>query len=521
MRRTSTIAVAIVAGIAVALVVRSQRAARDREAALLDAIVSADPAARRSAWEEIPEGSDRAWRTRILDRVAAAAPEAMADAGRAFLDRDWLPEPAATRIALATASAEAGDPEPLLAWFEADWTGDPGALRRWSEGIAVVAGRDPPNTIEVTDRLLDRLFDSPTPAQLEAIEDWRSEEDALRSRRTDRAIDLALGLHGRVPRRIDDEATAMQAVLAGADPGDSTDLVPAWLLATRSDAGSRATLEARARTGDDAARLALAMKDANAVRRVNRSVLLDDEDSMDRRLIAAGRLATTGGLDATTTLALLETGPGGTDGSVHAAALLARRALDATERRDLRSRWFRSDDPIRRRAAILIAAIDAGESRGDGTLETIRTIADDPEATPSLRRTARLGLRAMDAWPADGPSPADYAARTARLEDGRIDPDAVMLGVLARDEMVIRRLSTPPDLPDEPFDDATNLRWGREIAWRVALVRELLPDWWRIAGEPVPGSVDSLRSWIDLLDACRRTEGRFATTDPPGEDVGP
>ncbi|HAC09331.1 MAG TPA: hypothetical protein DCG14_06725, partial [Phycisphaerales bacterium] len=140
---------------------------------------------------------------------------------------------------------------------------------------------------------------------------------------------------------------------------------------------------------------------------------------------------------------------------------------------------------------------------------------------PAVRRTARLGLRAMDAWAVDDPDPADYAARTARLPDGRLDPDAVMLGILADDPNVLRRLTTPPDLPDGPLDDATTRGWATEIAWRVSLVRGLRPDWWKTAGEPVPGSIRSLRRWIDLLDACRRLDPGFATTDRPGEDDAP
>ena len=127
----------------------------------------------------------------------------------------------------------------------------------------------------------------------------------------------------------------------------------------------------------------------------------------------------------------------------------------------------------------------------------------------------------MDAWSADDPDPADYAARTARLPDGDLDPDAVMLGILAGDGDVLRRLTTRPELPDGPLDEATTRDWAAEIAWRVSLVRGLRPDWWKTVGEPVPGSIRSLRHWIDLLDACRRYDRGFATTDRPGEDGGP
>ena len=69
MRRATTIALAIVAGIAVALVVRSELAARARESALLDAITAEDPNVRRSGWAEIPEGSDEKQPTLTLTNL--------------------------------------------------------------------------------------------------------------------------------------------------------------------------------------------------------------------------------------------------------------------------------------------------------------------------------------------------------------------------------------------------------------------------------------------------------------------
>ena len=534
MNRVTTIAVAIVAGIAVALVVRSELLARDRESSILDAITSEDPEVRSSGWNEIPEGSDVERRQRITDRVLVAGSAVKADAGRAFLDRNWRPELETDRITLATATADAGDPEPLVAWFDAAWASDPGALPRWSNGLASMLDGNSPASRAFSDRLLDRLFASPTDARLEAIETWRGDPDAARSARIDAALDLTLGLHGRSPRIVTDDTTAMQAVLGwkpGGDADEPTDesleRAPAWLLATSADPRSRATLESRSEAGDEAARLALALRNPEAVRRVNRTVLLDDDESIDRRLIAAGRLGSLGPLsprDRAVLLGLLDTGPADTRGTVHAAALIAHRGLDRTTRDDLQRRWSTSDDAARRRAGILLAGLAAAEGGRPPDAKTIaglRTTADDADAEPAVRRTARLGLRAMGAWSFDDLDPADYAARTARLPDGDLDPDAVMLGILADDADVLRRLTTPPDLPDGPLDEATTRRWAAEIAWRVSLVRGLRPDWWKTVGEPVPGSIRSLRRWIDLLDACRRYDRGFATTDRLGEDDDP
>lgn len=532
MKYATTIAVAIVAGIAVALVVRSELATRARESALLDAITAEDPDLRRSGWAAIPEESDIERRTGIVERMRTAGPGAQADAGRAFLDRGWRPDLETDRIELATAAARAGDSAPLLVWFDAAWTSDPGALERWSDGLATVLDDAGSTPWSVSDRFLDGLFESPTDGRLEAIERWRWDRNATRSTRVDAALDLTLGLHGRTPRTVTDDATAMQAVLArnlDDDPAgdESLALVPAWLLATRADRRSRTTLESRSAAGDDAARLALALQDPEAVRRVNRAVLLDEDELIDRRLIAAGRVASLGPLDArdeATIRSLLETNPADTRGTVHAAAMIAHRSFDEATRADLRRRWSTSEAAAPRRAAILLAALEVTTGDldpGSEAIATVRSAAEDPAVEPAVRRIARLGLRAMDAWSVDELDPADYAARTAHLPDGGLDPDAVMLGILAADADVLRRLTTPPDLPDGPLDESTTRAWAAEIAWRVNLVRGLRPEWWRTAGEPVPDSIRSLRRWIDLLDACRRYDLGFATTDRPGEDERP
>ncbi|MFB0985934.1 MAG: hypothetical protein QMB94_06505, partial [Phycisphaerales bacterium] len=57
-----------------------------------------------------------------------------------------------------------------------------------------------------------------------------------------------------------------------------------------------------------------------------------------------------------------------------------------------------------------------------------------------------------------------------------------------------------------------------EIAWRVAIARSLRPRWFEVTGEPIPGDVATLRRWIDLLEACRRTDPSFAGESRSGED---
>ena len=155
------------------------------------------------------------------------------------------------------------------------------------------------------------------------------------------------------------------------------------------------------------------------------------------------------------------------------------------------------------------------ESAVDPTLIVIDQHARSEASPPRVRRTARLAARALDLWPFDPAvlDPDAYAARATRLGDGRVDPDAVLLGLLAGDPLAERRLVSAPA---STSGDASLL--AREIGWRVVLARLHRPDWMNDVGQPIPGNEHDLRLWVDVLAARRLAEAGFAPRAHNEED---
>ncbi len=522
MMRAASVAGVLVAGIAVALVWRTTLDGRHREDLLIAAVASEDRDTRTEAWSSIPAACDPDLRTRIESAFQNAIPEARSDAARGFLDRGWRPSDEVAAITLALAAANDQDPEPTLAWFTEAWRRHPAALSNWSPALIAVMRQDVQGQGRQTDEILDRILAAEDVSWLEAVERWRSTRADLMSRTTIESIDLALGLRGRSPASVDSETTAMQHLLAGGlDQVDAAERSPSWFLASRPGPVPESTLRRRAAEEQADARIALALRDLPQNRRVNERVLADTDLDLDRRIIAAGRLSVLDPPDDATLLNLLADGPANADGTVHGVALVARKGLSETARRRLVTRWLSMKDPDRRRGAIMIATLQDAETESTIDVETLATIQrlatpDEPDA--GVRRTARLALRALARWPLEDVDPSAYAARTTRLSDGRLDPDAVLLGLLAGDPSAERRLTSQPELSDELDGDGDRRRWASEIAWRVAITRAARPEWFEVTGEPIPGDVATLRRWIDLLEACRRTDSAFAGGSRSGED---
>ena len=541
--RAASIAGVLVAGIAMALVWRTTVDVRNREDALIAALASDDGDARTEAWSSILAGSDLDLRRRIEFAFRDATPDARSDAAHAFLERDWRPTDEVAAVALALAAANQNDPKPTLVWFTEAWRRHPAALSNWSPALLAVMGADHRDRDPHTDLTLDRILAVDDVSWLEAVERWRSTRADLLPQSAIESIDLALGVRGRSPASIESETTAMQTILAGElDPLDRLDQhdqhdqkeaaerSPTWFLASRAGVHLTSTLERRAAKGEKDARIAIALQDDANTQRVNERVLGDATLDLDRRIIAAGRLLKLDPPDEATLLNLLADGPANADGTVHGLALVAMHGLSDTARQRLVNRWWSLDDPSRRRGATIIATLDALATTDAGTtldaeieidedtLTALRRLATLDEPDADVRRTARLALRALDHWPLEDVDPSAYASRTCRLPDGRLDPDAVLLGLLAGDPAAARHLTSQPDLPDHATEGADRRRWASEIAWRVAITRSILPSWFEVTGEPIPGNVATLRRWIDLLEACRRTDPAFASGFDSGED---
>lgn len=516
MSRPATIAAVLVAGMAIALVLSTRQDATRGHDTTVEAVAAPIAVIRREAWTSIPAAAESTLRDRIVTRLAApdTTEAALADAARGFHERSWRIE-----STHAIAAGELGDGEVFVAWFAEAWPADPDLLERSADAIHAVLALDTPSA----SRLLDLLLRAPETsiADVGAVLDGSTD--------TSTPVQLALGRRGRRPEAVETRVDAARRLLADPATDDPRVLerAPVWTLAAAGDA-ARAALAARATSGDPEAARAIALADPDRVIRGERPVLADHEFPFERRALAAFRLldreAPPG--DAAI-LNLLDDGPADRDGTVHAAALLADRGLSSTAAERLAERWRSSSLDDQRRAGIMLTAVRhaRGIQASPSAIEMIDRLSIDADAAPRLRRTARHAARVLDRWPHDDLDPTVYAARTTRLDDGRLDPDAVLLGILAGDANASRRLGASPRL-DEVAERAPAL--ASAIAWRRTILAALAPTRLAAIGEPIPGDEDDLRLWIDAIEADRLVRGpispdanRFAQPTPPGDTLLP
>ena len=524
MRRNATIAIALVAGIAAALFATAVRNQADRNEIILDGLRSPKAELRREAWKLVPanDGPGPSEITSLLlDPPNPASPAALADAAREFKDRAWK-----APAEMVDAAASLGDPIPLLAWLETTWPLEPGWLGSIASGLRVVLAEDRPMAEECLDLLFAVDSADHRAALRTLIENSTGGPDHLAPDSPLGRSLLALSLLGSKPSvdpTVDPWLLAAAAFLVDpAGPSDvEFDRLPAWLRVTSIIPEHLERLKRRAEEGDVELELALAMQDDVRVIRAEQRVLGNRDASPSRRSLAASRLLDR--LDRpgdATLLGLLADGPADPDGTVHAAAILAWRGLSPTAVRRIETRWLGSDDPDDLRAAMVLGVLRRSSGSDpdpgvDPTLIAIDEHARSEASPPRVRRTARLAARALDLWPFDPVvlDPNAYAARATRLADGRVDPDAVLLGLLADDPLAERRLVSAPA---SASGDASIL--AREIGWRVVLARLHRPDWMNDVGDPIPGNEDDLRLWVDVLAARRLAEAGFAPRAPSEED---
>ena len=524
MRNTTTIAIALVTGIAVALVLTSLRNQADRDDVILEGLRSTEVDLRREAWALVPT-TDEIDRETIapflLDSTKPSPPAALADAARAFMDRGWsIP----TRM--VDAAAIQGDSMPLLAWLEWNWPSEPRGLEAITPGLQIILAADQ----SMADDCLDLLFAVDSSEHRTAIRSLIENSSTSSERLTP---DSPLGRSLLAMSLLEPESVAVAAadpsLLAAAtflaNPNGTSsieiDRLPAWMRVNSVDPHQLDLLQQRADQGDVDAGLAIAMQDEARVIRAERRVLADRDASFSRRSLAGARLLDRNDQPGDATLlGLLAEGPSDPDGTVHAAAILAWRGLSPTAVQRIEMRWLDSDDPDDLRAAMVLGTLRRApriepESFDDQTLLAIDRHARSETSPPRVRRTARLAARALDLWPFD-PAMLDadaYAARATRLPGGRVDPDAVLLGLLADDPLAERRLVSPPiSTPG----DASIL--AREIGWRVVLTNLLRAGWMADIGEPIPGDEADLRLWVDVLAARRLAETGFAQMAPSEDD---
>jgi hypothetical protein len=519
--RPLTIALMLVAGMAIALVVTSGDRTERRELGLLASITDDDGFIRRAAWASLDEASGEARRAEIAARLAepTTSRAVLADAARGYLDLGWPID-----ASHAVAAGEFGDADAFLAWFTPALGADDRALESAATAIRSIVSTDQRSADELMATLVAFAGSPADDARVERIARIIDDPTVTPIPR----IRLALGRLGAPPRRspVDfDDVDAVRWLLADPDTevGAVLAKAPVWSLAAAGSPARRhlSTLEAEGRP--DAAR-AIGLADPERVVRAERAVLADPSFGFDRRTIAAFRLLDSeAGPGDATILNLLDDGPADGDGTVHAAALLAWRGLSVTAASRLNARWISSDEVARRRAGIVLAAVRhlAGHVEVDPAIvAAIDRLAVDPAGDARTRRTARLATRVLGRWPHGDVDAAAYAARTTRLDDGRLDADAVLLGVLAGDADASRRLTTSPRMAPLP-DPERAAAFARDIAWRRAIVSSLAAERCRSIGEPIPGDEDDLRLWIEALAADRLVSGPFLINPASIADSAP
>jgi hypothetical protein len=333
-------------------------------------------------------------------------------------------------------------------------------------------------------------------------------------------VRLLLGRLGAPPARSTADLDPVDAVRTLLAEPDTTSMpvlddAPTWMLAQAGSA-ARAHLAMLLDEGSEDAARAVAWTDPDRIIAAERSVLTDPATHADRRRLAAFRLLDQGvPIEDATLLNLLDEGPADGDGTVHAAALLAGRGMSDEARTRLLRRWLDSDENDQRRAGVMLAAVLHATGRaglGPAEIAAIDRLGVEQTVDPRVRRTARLATRVLDRWPHDDVDADAYAARTTRLDDGRLDADTVLLGILARDPDASRRLTASPRMAPLP-DPERAAAFARDVAWRRAIVSSITPDRFRAVGEPIPGDEDDLRLWIEVLAADRLVAGPFQS-DP-------
>jgi hypothetical protein len=519
--RPLTIALVLVAGMAVALVVTSQGRTERRELGLLESLTSDDGFVRRAAWESFARDANEDRREEITARLAdpSLSRAVLADAARGCLDLGWPIEPTH-----AIAAGEFGDADAFLAWFGPALRSDDGVLETSATAIRSISTSDRRAADDLMMELVTFAGSPPSAervARIAKILDDPSSAPATRIR-------LALGRLGAASKRLlvdPDAVEATRGLFAAPDIDAAAvlDVVPVWVLANAGDAAQR-HLDTLASEGDADAIRAIGLASADRVAAAERAILADPAAGYDRRSLAALRLLDHDVLlDEVILLNLLDAGPADGDGCVHAAALIAWRGLARETRTRLLARWIEGDDLDRIRAGVMLAAICHAldvEPLSPTIIAEIDRLAIESGGDPRTRRTARLATRVLERWPHDDLDAASYAARTTRLDDGRLDADTVLLGMLAGDPDASRRLTTAPRAAPLP-DPARAAAFARDVAWRRAIVSSLAPDRFRIVGEPIPGDENDLRLWIEALAADRLVSGPFRIEASPIADSPP
>lgn len=188
-------------------------------------------------------------------------------------------------------------------------------------------------------------------------------------------------------------------------------------------------------------------------------------------------------LDERTIADLLSGDPADTTHSVYLTALIAEKHLSETAQRELIDRWLSDPSAPRRRTAAMLIALRGFDPAALRHAESV-------EDASTVVRTFRLALHALDSWTVEGVSAQAYQARTRRLPNGDLDPDAMLLGLLGGDPTGLETL-------------AERIRDVLQPPWRVIVLGRIVPAWHTILTEPPATDLDTLNGRFDRLEAHR------------------
>lgn len=213
-------------------------------------------------------------------------------------------------------------------------------------------------------------------------------------------------------------------------------------------------------------------------------------------------------LDDGAALGLLAPAPADEDNTVYMTALIAEKHLSDRAAAALVERWLTDFEVDRRRAAAVLAAL-----RGHDPTKIVE--AEARETDPTARRTLRMALLAMGAWPIPEIKPEEYAARTMRLSDGRLDPDTALLRMLTGDPQALSALSTYPELPSQELSEEDEQRWQRAIQWRQWSLARMVPAWQKLLNEDTQDNAADFFTRLDMLEALRLTQDEHLLWEEP------
>ena len=256
----------------------------------------------------------------------------------------------------------------------------------------------------------------------------------------------------------------------------------AYVLHASRDPLADALLQQMAQQGHESASRMLQARDAARETLLAQDVLINRDAEPSLRRLAAWRLREPDHAIITDLLALPPADP---DGSVYAASTLAFRELREDEHAEQVERWIRTFDNDEKRAGALLAALS-------GTAVDLLVTAVTVESDPAVRTAYRNALFALGR-PIGLEPPLEFAHRTLRRPDERINPDTVTCLLLSGHRPTLRYLT---DLTSEPL--------SREaVQWRAWLIERFVPHWHEALGRPVGGDGRAIQLHFEALDALR------------------